>query len=86
MHVPARAPSQTTREQQAHIHAAWVRRTEEVKLRLGPQLSGIMFTMFGTLCVNSVVFISIFNGVNNLMVSKVRVLLGEGSTLAWASK
>lgn len=53
------------------VHGAWVAAAEEVRLKHGPALTRTMLTMFGTMLLNGAVFISIFNGVNNLMAAKV---------------
>ncbi|KAL6755233.1 60Kd inner membrane protein-domain-containing protein [Haematococcus lacustris] len=71
----------SNKEEQMRVHSAWLKETDRVRLQHGAAIPGLMGTMFGTLLINGVVFISIFNGVSNLMVNGAPSLKTGG--IAW---
>ena len=54
-----------------HIHTAWVAESERVKKEHGALMTSVVVSMFGSMLVNSAIFISIFNAVNCLSTAKV---------------
>jgi len=71
----------TTRDEQLRVHAAWMAATDKLRTTHGPAITRTMLTMFGTLIVNGLTFISIFNGVSSLMMHAAPSLTTGG--YAW---